>query len=98
MDKEIIESLKQIRKHSAIKRAFSSYSLSICESLIANPTLIAKTCNEYGITPKELLIIITKEDISNLSFLDEIMAYTSKEKSNEHTSMFSEAESNSKLK
>lgn len=78
MTSEILESLKHIRKHASIKKSFSSYSLSIAEYLITNPTLINKVCNEYNITSQELLFLLTKENVRNLPFLDEIMLYISK--------------------
>lgn len=94
MDKKIFESLKQIRKHAAVKRAFSSYAVSVCESLIANPELIDVTCNEYGITSEELLTILTKEDVANLSFLDELMSYTSAFKNVNNSSDLPNTENN----
>lgn len=79
MDKYILENLKQARKNAVVKETIYSYIKSISELLITTPELFTKTCERFGISGEELLAIMNSDNLSNITFLDAIMAYNMNE-------------------
>lgn len=75
----LLENLKVTRKKAIVKGTILSYIKSISELFITSPGLFNKVCSEFGLSSDELIQILNSENLSNLSLLDEIMVFSTKE-------------------
>ncbi len=76
MENNVKNRLMEIRKRTALVQTVSSYTKTLSDLFVGDMTLFQKICDDYDVTPDEILELLDNASYKNVAFLDELIQYS----------------------
>lgn len=76
MENNVKNRLMEIRKRTALVQTVSSYTKTLSDLFVGDMILFQKICDDYDVTPDEILELLDNASYKNVAFLDELIQYS----------------------